>query len=121
MTNYKNLEAWKKSMELVNEVYLVLKTYPKEETFALTSQTKRAAISIPSNIAEGFGRNYKKDTIQFFHIARGSIYELETLLNIANMTGIIAIESFKKISLLIEECGRITNGLISYFEKSNLK
>lgn len=55
MTNYKNLEAWKKSMELVREVYLLTKNYPKEELYALTSQTKRDAISVPANIAEGAG------------------------------------------------------------------
>ncbi|WP_114791390.1 four helix bundle protein [Niabella yanshanensis] len=58
MTNYKNLEVWKKSMELVREIYLLTKTYPKEELYALTSQTKRAAVSVPANIAEGSGRNY---------------------------------------------------------------
>lgn len=79
MTNYKNLEAWKKSMELVREVYILRKKYPKEEFYALTSQIKRTAISVPANIAEGSGRNYKKDTIQFLHISRGSLYELETL------------------------------------------
>ncbi|HET7896157.1 MAG TPA: four helix bundle protein, partial [Flavisolibacter sp.] len=75
MRNYQTLEAWKKSMELVKEIYLVTKQYPKEELFALSSQTKRAAISIPSNIAEGMGRQYKKDTVHFLHIARGSVYE----------------------------------------------
>lgn len=89
MTNYKKLEAWKKAMNLVKEIYVIVKAYPKEEIFALTSQTKRAAISIPANIAEGIGRNYKKDTIQFLNIASGSLYELETLLNIAVMVEIL--------------------------------
>lgn len=80
MTNYKSLDAWKKAMELVKEVYLLTKSFPKEELYALTSQTKRAAVSISSNIAEGMGRNYKKDTIQFLHISRGSVYELETFV-----------------------------------------
>ncbi len=65
MTNYQNLDVWKKSMQLVKNVYELVKSYPKEELFALTQQTKRAAISIPANIAEGIGRNYKKDTIHF--------------------------------------------------------
>ncbi len=85
MTNYKNLEAWKKAMQLVKKIYLLIKKYPKEELFALTSQTKRAAVSIPANIAEGIGRNFKKDTIQFLHIARGSLYELDTLLNVTRL------------------------------------
>ena len=83
MTTYQNLEAWKKSMALVKNVYVIVKSYPKEELYALTSQTKRAAISVPANIAESIGRNYKKDTIPFLHIARGSLYEVESLLLIA--------------------------------------
>jgi len=66
MVSYQNLEVWRKGMELVKEVYKVCKSYPKEEIFALTSQTKRAAVSVPANIAEGLGRNFKKDTIRFY-------------------------------------------------------
>lgn len=121
MTNYKSLDAWKKAMELVKEIYLLTKSFPKEELYALTSQTKRAAVSIPSNIAEGMGRNYKKDTIQFLHISRGSIYELETLLNIAVMVEIIKEEKFTDICSKLDECVRILNGFITYIEKSNLK
>jgi len=121
MTNYKNLEAWKKSMELIKEVYLLAANYPKEELYALTSQTKRAAISVPANIAEGIGRNYKKDTIQFLHIARGSLYELETLLNIAVMVDIISEEKFEPFVVRLDECLKILNGLIAYYESSSLK
>ena len=64
-------------METVKEVYDITKLYPIEEKYGLKSQTNRAAVSIPSNIAEGLGRNYKKDTIQFLHISRGSAYEVE--------------------------------------------
>ncbi|MES2004414.1 MAG: four helix bundle protein [Bacteroidota bacterium] len=68
MTGYKNLETWKKSMQLVKNVYDLAKTFPKEELFGLASQAKRAAVSVPTNIAEGCGRQYKKDTRQFLHI-----------------------------------------------------
>ena len=78
MGSYKDLDAWKNAMQLVKEVYLLTKKFPKEEMYALTSQAKRAAVSVPSNIAEGLGRQYKKDTLQFLHISRGSLYELET-------------------------------------------
>lgn len=116
MTSYKNLEVWKKSMQLVKQNYLLTKSYPREELFGLTSQTKRAAVSIPSNI-EGMGRNYKKDTIQFLHIARGSLYELETLLNIAVMVDIITEEAFSPFPDLIDELLKIINGLIRKLEQ----
>jgi len=121
MSNYKKLDAWQQSMQLVKEIYVLTKTFPKEETYALTSQTKRAAVSVSCNIAEGTGRNYKKDTIQFLHISRGSLYELETLLNIAVMLELISTDSFNKISPLIDKCLQLLNGLIRYYEKSNLK
>ncbi|MDB5250233.1 MAG: hypothetical protein JWQ40_4627 [Segetibacter sp.] len=116
MTSYKKLDAGKKAMLLINEVYHVCKLYPKEELFALTSQTKRAAISIAANIAEGVGRNYKKDTIQFLHIATGSLYEVETLLNIAVMVEILPEEKFNPFERMIDEEIRILNGLIKSYE-----
>ena len=121
MSNYKELDAWKVSMELVKEIYLVIKKYPKEELYGLTSQTKRAAVSVPSNIAEVIGRQYKKDTLQFLHISRGSLYELETLLNIAVMVEIVTENEFQKISPLINKSLMVLNGLINYYEKASLK
>ena len=121
MTNYQTLEAWKKSMDLVKNVYDSIKSYPKEELYALSQQTKRAAVSIPSNIAEGIGRNYKKDTIQFLHISRGSLYELETLLLIAHSLDFLEKASLNLLSGQVQECLRLLNGLIAYYEKSNFK
>lgn len=122
MTNYKKLDAWVFSMDMVKEIYLITKTYPKEEMFGLTSQTKRAAVSIPCNIAEGMGRNFKRDCIQFLHVARGSAYEVETLLSIATMTEIINSEIYSKISQMLEKAIRLINSLISYLEnKAGLK
>ena len=121
MTTYQNLEVWKKSMELVKDIYDTVKFYPKEELYALISQTKRAAISIPANIAEGIGRNYKKDTIQFLHIARGSLYELETLLKLANMLQMLANDGYNALAGKCHECLKLLNGLIAYFEKTELK
>ena len=109
-------------MVLIKEVYVVTKQYPKEELFALTSQTKRAAVSIAANIAEGVRRNYKKDTIQFLHTARGSLYEVETLLNVAVMVEIISEEKFHLFENMIDEEIRILNGLIKSFEtRTDLK
>ena len=121
MTNYKNLEAWKKSMEIVKAIYLLCKKYPKEELYALTSQTKRAAISVSANIAEGCGRRTKKDTTQFLYISRGSLYELETLLNIAVMIEIITEDEFIKFTPVMDENLRILNGLIRRYEAADLE
>jgi four helix bundle protein len=121
MTNYKTLEAWKKSMQLVKNIYVLTGSFPNEEKFGLTSQLKRAAVSVPANIAEGTGRQYKKDTIQFLHIARGSLYEIETLLNIALMVEIINESQFTLISPLIDETQKILNGFINHLERSSLK
>jgi four helix bundle protein len=121
MSKYQNLDAWKISMQRVKEIYVLIKSYPKDELYALTSQTKRAAVSVSCNIAEGLGRQYKKDTIQFLHISRGSLYELETLLNIAVMVEVFKEENFKQIVLLIDKNLQVLNGLINYLEQSKLR
>ena len=121
MRSYKDLDAWKNAMQLVKEIYLLTKKFPKEELYALTSQTKRAAVSVPSNIAEGLGRQYKKDTLQFLHISRGSLYELETLLNIAVMVEIITEEEFNKIIPALEKALQVLNRFINYNQKADLK
>lgn len=122
MANYKTLDSWKMSMELVKEIYLLTKHYPKEELYGLTSQTKRAAVSIPSNIAEGLGRQYKKDTLQFLFISRGSLYELETLLNIGVMVEIISEDAFHLVIPSVERALKVLNGFINSYEiRSDLK
>ena len=80
MHNLKELKIWHKAMELVTEVYRLTADFPKEEKYGLTSQIRRAAVSIPSNIAEGAGRNSKKEFVQFLAISNGSCYELQTQL-----------------------------------------
>ena len=116
MSNYQNLDAWKVSMQLVKEIYVLTKNYPKEELYALTSQTKRAAVSVPSNIAEGMGRKHKKDTLQFLYVSRGSLYELETVLNIAVMVEVMIESDFKLILPTLEKAMQVLNGLINYKE-----
>jgi four helix bundle protein len=119
MTNYKELDVWIRSMETVREVYNLIKTYPKEEKYALIDQTRRAALSIPSNIAEGLGRNHKKDTIQFLHISRGSAYELDTLISIAKMVNVISEQTYNNVLDKIKRNIQVINGFINYLEKKS--
>ncbi len=94
---YKDLEVWKLGMDLVIDIYQVTVKFPKEELFGLVSQMRRASISIPSNIAEGSGRRNTKEYIQFLHIAKGSLLELETQIEIAFRLNYIAnIEQFNE-------------------------
>lgn len=81
--SYKDLLIWQKGFEIVVSTYKLTKTFSQEELYALTNQIKRASVSIPSNIAEGYGRNTDKSFSHFIDIARGSLYELETQLLIA--------------------------------------
>lgn len=119
---YRDLDVWKKVRALVKEVYLITKGFPKDEIYGLVSQMRRCAVSIPSNIAEGYGRQFKKETIQFLHIARGSLFELETQFFIAADLSFINENELEKRILQLDDCKRLLNGLIKYFEKTeNLK
>jgi four helix bundle protein len=80
MHNYREIKIWQRSRTLVKEVYLLTKQFPKEEIYGLTSQIRRAVVSIPTNIAEGAGRGTDKDFSHFLDISRGSLFELETLI-----------------------------------------
>ncbi len=104
-------------MEMVKEVYQLTKSYPKDEIFGLISQTKRAVVSIAANIAEGLGRKYKKDSIHFLHISRGSAYEVETLLSVAVMTNMINQEAYDHFNEMVERIIRLLNGFIHYLEQ----
>jgi len=106
-------------MEIVKDVYALTKLFPVEERYGLTSQTNRAVVSIPTNIAEGMGRSSYRDTIHFLHISRGSAYETETLLNVALMINIIDQNSFERLTTKVEETIKIINGLIKYLESKS--
>ena len=108
-------------MQLVISVYESTNEFPKEEKFGLTSQVNRAAVSVAANIAEGMGRQFKKDTAHFLHISRGSAYELETLLNIANRLSLVSQFRFDGLMDLIDKTIKLLNGLINYFKKADLK
>ncbi|GEO03969.1 hypothetical protein AAE02nite_16330 [Adhaeribacter aerolatus] len=113
---YTDLDVWKNSRSLANKIYEITKGFPKEEIFGLTSQMRRAGVSIPSNIAEGCGRQYSKDAIQFFFVARGSLYELETQLYIASDQGYISIDEITKCLEEVTKCKQLINGFIIYYK-----
>jgi len=111
--SYKDLLIWQKGIELTEKVYLLVKSFPSEEIYSLTSQIKRSVISIPSNISEGYGRNSTKNYIQFLRISRGSLYELETQLIIANKLNYISDNELNnEIFKLIEEESKMLNSFI---------
>lgn len=115
---YRDLIVWKKSMALVTGVYRVTRNFPNDETYGLASQIRRCAISIPSNIAEGYGRNSTSDYIRFLHIATGSLYELQTQTEIA-----FKLEYLKKADFdeLYESSREIERMLSSLSRKLNNK
>lgn len=113
---YIDLDVWKEARILAGEIYLATKVFPKDEVFGLTSQMRRCAISVPSNIAEGCGRNHPKDSIQFFFIARGSIYELETQLYIAFDQNYIDESKLKTTLIRLETTRKLLNGFINYYQ-----
>lgn len=100
----------------MNSVYILSKNFPKDELFGLVNQMRRAAISIPSNIAEGCGRRTANDTIQFLHIARGSVYELETQLYLEFDQNYISDSEFKSVRENILSCKKSLNGFINYYK-----
>lgn len=113
--NYQDLMAWQKAMDLVLAVYESTEVLPKSELFGLTSQMRRAALSIPSNIAEGKGRFSNKELVQFLLRARGSLLELETQLLIAFRLRYVPENRFEVLRGQCSEVGRILNGLINRF------
>ena len=114
--DYKELDTWVQSRKLVKMVYILTKSFPRDEQFSLTSQVRRCVISVPSNIAEGCGRQSNKDTIHFLHIARGSLFELETQLILANDLEYISSD-IKTILEEVERVKKLLNGFINYHKK----
>ncbi len=110
---YQQLIAWQKAIALVTYIYSVTSKFPRDEIYGLTSQLRRAAVSVPSNIAEGQGRATRGEFIQFLGHARGSLYELETQTVIGRYLGYLTSEEEESLSVSITELGRILNGLIA--------
>jgi four helix bundle protein len=115
--SYTELDVWMKSRDLVKDIYQITKEFPKEELFGLTSQMRRSAISIPSNIAEGIGRNTSKDTIRFLFIAKGSLYELETQLYLSFDLNFISEKQLSDQLVVVDHCKKLLYGFIVYYQK----
>jgi four helix bundle protein len=115
--SFHDLVAWQKAMELVTEIYQVSQKFPKEEIFGLTSQLRRAAVSIPSNIAEGRGKSSTGEFQQFLYHAGGSLAEVETQLLIATNLEYLGKQEVSHIKELIARVGRLLHGLLSAIKK----
>jgi len=111
--SYKDLIVWQKSMDLVAMVYRVTKTFPKEELYGLTNQLRRAAVSIPSNIAEGQARNSNAEFRNFLSFARGSLAEVETQLLIAERLNYIESGKLDELMNIQAEVNKMTNALMN--------
>ena len=111
LKSYKELIVWQKAIELVIAIYRSTIAFPKEETYGLRQQMRRAAVSIPSNIAEGQCRNSTKDFLHFLSIARGSLAEIETQVLIAQHLEYFSKEQLANLSNRINEVGRLLSGL----------
>ncbi|NDV47521.1 four helix bundle protein [Paludibacter sp. 221] len=107
---FKNLSMWQKSHAFVLEVYKITEKYPKTETFGLVSQFRRAAISIPANIAEGYRRNSKAEKLRFFNIAQASLEECRYYILLSDDLNFINDEENASLSILIEEASKTLNG-----------
>lgn len=113
--SYKDLIVWQKAMELAKEIYRLTSLFPKSETYGIISQMRRAAVSVPSNIAEGFGRNYKTEYKQFWSIAFGSGLELETQLILSKDLKLAPEPEFTRSEQLLDEVLKMLNHMGNHY------
>ena len=111
MDSYRELVVWQKAMDLAEEVYRIVRLFPKEEQFSLSDQLRRAAVSVPSNIAEGYGRKAAKEYARFLNIARGSNNEVETQLLLSIRFGYVTEQTIKNAMQLSDEIGKMLTAL----------
>jgi len=121
LRNYQDLKVWQKGYNLCLEVYRLLKKFPVEERYGLSLQMRRSVVSIPSNIAEGYGRRGKQEYIHYLYVAYGSYCEFETQLLLASDLDYIKKETFEKIFEMAREVERMLKALIDSLEKKPLK
>lgn len=118
---FKDLDVWKKSRELVKSIYQATVSFPKEEEFGLKLQMRRAVISVISNIAEGYGRQYKKESIQFMFMSKGSLNELEAQLIVSGDLNFLKDDTVQLLLEQIEVSRKLLSGYINYLENADLK
>lgn len=118
--SYKELIVWQKSIELIKSIYQLTSNFPESELYGIVMQIRRAAISIPSNIAEGYGRRSHKEYFQFYAIAYGSVLELETQLIIAKELNFAQEEQCKKVELLLNEVIKMLYVMVYRKRKENI-
>jgi four helix bundle protein len=117
MRPHETLDVWKKGIDFVVALYKTTESFPKEERFGLTSQLRRAAVSIPANIAEGAGRKSYKEFAHFLSNSQGSASEVETELLIASRLGYVEVSSYRALRSSLDEIGRMLTGLCQHLEK----
>jgi four helix bundle protein len=113
-SRFRDLKAWQLGMDLAEHVYLITDSFPKSETYGLTSQIRRAAVSVPSNVAEGCGRDSTKEFLHFIAISIGSICELETQILLSHRFKSVKPDDLEKILSLLTETRRTIHGLQKY-------
>ena len=116
--SYRDLEVWRLGMQIGKECYFLTRSFPKEELYGFTSQIRRAAVSIPANIAEGYGRDSRGEYIQFLRIAQGSLKELETHLLLSADVQLTGRESIDHVMQLCEQTGRMLRSLIRKLQEA---
>jgi four helix bundle protein len=114
--SYQDLKAWQEAMNLAEECYKVTKQFPKEETYGITSQIRRASVSIPANIAEGYGKRTRGEYLQFLYIAQGSLKELETHLLLSIRVKLAVADNINPVLTQCKLVGKILLGLIRSLE-----
>lgn len=120
MSTFRNLIVWQKSMDLVTEIYTATRQFPKEEVFGITSQIRRSAISIPSNIAEGYGRDSNKEYLRFLNISISSLFEMQTQLEISKNINYLNETAFNELHENTRELERILTSFIKKIRERGL-
>ena len=117
LKSYKELDVWQKAMSLVEQTYLLTRTFPDDEKFGLVSQVRRAAVSIPANIAEGYVRKHRAEYVHHVSMARGSFFEWQTHMSIALRLGFVTDKQVETLRKTSEDVGKMLNRLIASLEQ----